>query len=98
MHVEVEHDLSPGGLVELLQGDAIGVESFHRGGSNLVGGAGDVGVIIGGGVEDILGGGLVGDKPMARGGRPGIAGRHYGRVLSDLLASGLSWPVFWAMG
>ena len=58
VHVEVEHDLSAGGLVELLHGDAVGVERFHRGGCDLVGGAGDMGVIVGGDVEDIAGRGL----------------------------------------
>ena len=49
--MEVKHRLPCGGLVELLHGDPIGVERFHGGGGDLVGGAGDMGVIVGRDVE-----------------------------------------------
>ena len=65
VHVQMEHDLSAGGLVELLDGDAVGLEGLHRGGRDLVRGAGDMGVILGGDVEDVAGRGLRDHQRMA---------------------------------
>ena len=48
VHMQVEHDLAAGGLVELLDGDAVGVEGLHRGGGDLVRAARDMGVVVGG--------------------------------------------------
>src|SRR5262249_62217828 len=86
MHVQVEDDLSAGGFVELLHGDAVGLEGFHRGGCELVRGGREVGVIVGGDVEDVAGGGLRDHQRVARGAGHDVEERQHVVVLIDLVA------------
>src|SRR3954468_23551482 len=86
----MKYDLSAGGLVELLNGDAVGPEGFHGGGGDLVGGAGDVGVIVGRDVEDVAGGGFGDHQRMARRTRHDVEERQHVVVLVDLVAGKLA--------
>src|SRR5438445_2187051 len=90
VHVQVEHDLPPGGLVELLHGDAVGVEGLHGGGGDLVGGARDVGIIVGRDVEDVAGGDLRDHERMARRTRHDVEERQHVVVFIDLVAGKLA--------
>ena len=55
VHVQVEHDLPASGLAELLHGDVVGLEGLDGGGGDNLGSARDIGIIIGGDIEDVAG-------------------------------------------
>ena len=86
VHVQMEDDLSAGGLVELLHGDAVGLERLHRGGRDLVGAARDMGVIVGRDVEDVAGRGLRDHQRMAGRARHDVEKGQHVLVLIDLVA------------
>src|SRR4029079_1242360 len=86
VHVQMEYDLSAGGFIELLDGDAVGLEGFHRGDRDLLGAAGNMGVVVGLDVEDVAGRGLRNDKRMAGRARHDVEEGQHMLVLVDLVA------------
>src|SRR6478609_9598453 len=86
VHVEMEHDLAAGQLVELLHGDAVGLERFHCGGGDLVGGARDMGKIVGRYVEDVAGRDFWDHQRVAGGARHDVEEGQHVLVLVNLVA------------
>src|SRR5579864_1344050 len=90
MHMEVKHDLSAGALVELPDGEAVGVERLLRGRGDLVGCARDMQIVLDLDVEDVAGMGLWYHQRMARRARHDVEKRQRVVVLIDLVAGELA--------
>ena len=86
MHVQMKHHLSAGGFVELLHGDAVGLEGLHRGGGDLVGAARDMGEILRLDIEDVAGRRLRDNQRVAGRARHDVEKGQHVVVLIDLVA------------
>ena len=84
--VQVKHDLPAGRLVELLDGDAVGLERFHACGCDLVRGARDMGEIIRRDVENAARRRLRNDQRMPRAARHDVKERESMSIVVDLVA------------
>ena len=86
VHVQVKHHLAARGLVELLHGDAVGLERLHRRGRDFMSAARDMGEILRGDIENVAGKGFWNDQGMPGTARHDVEKGQHMVVLIDLVA------------